>query len=72
MGRLQVVCIRNGFNLSSKAGDPDILIISGEDTTDLIVGKVYDVLSIEGGWYRVVDETFEDYLYPPDLFEVIE
>ncbi len=38
----------------------------------LIDGKVYDVLSIEKGWYRVVDETEEDYLYPPECFEVVE
>lgn len=38
----------------------------------LIDGKVYAVLSIEKGWYRVVDETEEDYLYPPECFEVVE
>lgn len=31
----------------------------------LIHDKVYEVLSIEGEWYRIVDETDEDYLYPP-------
>ena len=39
---------------------------------ELIHGKVYEVLSIEGEWYRIVDETDEDYLYPPEDFEVIE
>lgn len=38
----------------------------------LIEGKVYDVLSIEKDWYRVIDETDEDYLYPPECFEVVE
>ena len=32
---------------------------------ELIHDKVYEVLSIEGEWYRIVDETDEDYLYPP-------
>ena len=40
---------------------------------DVLPGKVYEVLSIENGWYRLVDESEEDYLYPPDNFvEVAE
>lgn len=35
-------------------------------------GKVYDVISIEKDWYRIVDDSGEDYLYPPKYFEVIE
>lgn len=38
----------------------------------LLKGKVYDVLSIEDGWYRIVDETGEDYLFPPGYFEIVE
>lgn len=43
-------------------------------------GKVYDVLSVEKGWYRILDEEgTEDYypgqplgyLYSPDLFEIV-
>ncbi len=34
--------------------------------------KVYDVLAVEKGWYRVRDDSGEDYLYPPDQFEVVE
>lgn len=30
--------------------------------------KIYEVLSIEKGWCQVIDETGEDYLYPPKLF----
>lgn len=33
-------------------------------------GKIYDVLSVEKGWYRVVDDSGEDYLYPPEYFEI--
>ena len=29
-------------------------------------------MCLEKGWYRIVDETDEDYLYPPEFFEVIE
>lgn len=35
-------------------------------------GKVYEVMEIERGWYRIVDETGEDYLFPPNEFEIVE
>lgn len=34
--------------------------------------KVYEVKSIEKDWYRIIDESGEDYLYPLQYFEVIE
>ena len=37
----------------------------------LTVGNVYQDIAVENGWYRVVDDTDEDYLYPPGLFEVV-
>lgn len=39
---------------------------------ELTHGKIYSVLSIERGWYRIIDDTGEDYLYPAGNFEVIE
>ena len=43
-------------------------------TIDLIEGKVYEVLgtSKKLKFYRIVDETGEDYLYPPSLFDIVE
>ncbi len=41
-------------------------------TCDLTEGKTYDVTAIENGWYRVVDDSGEDYIYPPGLFEIVE
>ena len=38
----------------------------------LTKGKIYDVLSIEKGWYRIVDDSGSDYLYPPEKFTVVE
>ncbi len=38
----------------------------------LTYDKVYDVLSEEKGWYRIKDDSGEDYLYPPEQFEVID
>lgn len=34
--------------------------------------KVYEVKSIEKDWYRIIDESGEDYLYLLQYFEVIE
>lgn len=35
-------------------------------------GKIYEVLSVEKGWYRIVDDSGGDYLYPPELFERLD
>jgi hypothetical protein len=43
-------------------------------TTSFLVltnGKIYDVLSVERDWYRIVDDSNDDYLYHPKLFEVV-
>lgn len=49
------------------------VIYHGESSPlELIDGKEYEVVSIEGGWYRIVDETDEDYLFPPECFEISE
>ena len=37
-----------------------------------INGKVYEVLSIEHGSYRVIDESGEDYLYDARAFEIVD
>ena len=42
------------------------------NTPALEKGKVYSVLSIEHGWYRIMTELDEDYLFPPEQFEMIE
>lgn len=34
--------------------------------------KVYDVVSIEKGWYRIMTELDDDYLFPPEAFEIVE
>ncbi len=39
---------------------------------ELTHDKVYTVLSIEKEWYRIVDDSGEDYLYPPEEFEIAE
>lgn len=49
-----------------------VKFIGQSDPLALLHGKDYEVLSVECGWYRVIDETNEDYLYPPQAFEVVE
>ncbi len=45
---------------------------TGETKTFMLThGKEYTVKSVEKGWYRIVDDSGEDYLYPPHLFEII-
>ncbi|MBR3268493.1 MAG: hypothetical protein IKI58_07185 [Oscillospiraceae bacterium] len=34
--------------------------------------KEYEVISLEKGWYRIMTELEEDYLFPPECFEVVE
>lgn len=42
------------------------------DTLALEKNKIYDVLSIEKGWFRIMTELDEDYLFPPEQFEVVK
>ena len=39
-----------------------VKFIGETDPVYMINGKVYDVISIEETWYRIVDEEGEDYL----------
>ena len=41
------------------------------DAFVLINGKFYEVISIERNWFRIIDETGEDYLYPPEMFKIV-
>lgn len=38
----------------------------------LLNGKTYDARILKKGWYGIVDETNEEYAYPPDQFEIVE
>lgn len=48
--------------------------IGENDPLELLSGKVYDVIEVDetSGWYRIVDETREDYLFDPEAFEIVE
>ncbi|WP_407383247.1 hypothetical protein [Ruminococcus sp.] len=44
----------------------------GKPLVALEANKNYDVLSVENGWYRIMTELDEDYLFPPEAFEIVE
>ena len=43
----------------------------GPDSVGMPYGTIEDVITIEKGWYRIVDDSGEDYLYPPQIFEQV-
>lgn len=43
-----------------------------ESNISLTNGKIYDVLSVEKGCYRIIDDTGEDYIFMPEDFEIVE
>ncbi|MDE6779921.1 MAG: hypothetical protein K2J40_00470 [Ruminococcus sp.] len=45
---------------------------TGETSSFMLTkNKIYNLLSVEKKWFRIVDDSGEDYLYPPELFERI-
>jgi hypothetical protein len=45
----------------------------GEDNPlSLRHNKKYDARVLKKNWYGIVDETGEEYAYPPELFEIVE
>ncbi len=42
------------------------------ETVALEKDKIYDVISIEKGWLRIFIKNDEDYLFPPEAFEIIK
>lgn len=53
-----------------------VICLRNEDSDDLVLGKVYQVMEDEmaarDNYIRVVDESGEDYLYPANFFVSIE
>ena len=45
--------------------------IGEDDPLSLRNGKIYDARILKKGWYGIVDETKEEYAYPPEQFETI-
>lgn len=34
-------------------------------------GREYEVITIENDWFRIIDDSGDDYLYAPICFEII-
>jgi len=49
-----------------------IKYIGNKDVISLKHNKIYEARLLEKGWFGVVDESKEEYAYPPTLFEVVE
>ena len=67
MKMMRIICIRKRNLLLLKIkyiGETDFLVLTHN--------IIYDVISIEKEWYRIIDDSGEDYLYPPELFEIVE
>ena len=50
-------------------------VVKDNQIADLINGHIYEASPCEkykGAFYRVIDESGEDYLYPKNFFEVVE
>ncbi len=43
-----------------------------ETCISLTNGKIYEVIAVEEGLFRIVDDTDEDYLFYPEEFEIVE
>jgi hypothetical protein len=46
--------------------------IGEDDPLSLRKDKIYDARVLKLNWYGVVDETGEEYAYPPELFELVD
>ena len=67
MKLMRIICIRKRNLLLLKIkyiGETDFLVLTHN--------IIYDVISIVKEWYRIIDDSGEDYLYLPELFEIVE
>lgn len=49
----------------------DVKYIGRDNPLSLRTGKVYRARILNKGWFGIVDETGEEYAYPPDVIEVL-
>lgn len=47
------------------------VVYKNKSDVSLTKGKIYGVLGVEKGLYRIVDDTGEDYLFYPEEFDVV-
>lgn len=49
-----------------------VRFIGVSDPLKLLNGKIYKGRVLQKGWFGIVDETNDEYAYPPEAFEVLE
>jgi len=65
---MNVRCINND-GLHQAEGSSEWINVP--NSGDLTIGKIYQVIAVENGYYRIIDDSGEDYLYPAAMFEII-
>jgi predicted DNA binding CopG/RHH family protein len=65
---MNVRCINND-GLQQPEGSSEWIMVP--NSGDLTIGKIYQVIAVENGYYRIIDDSGEDYLYPAAMFEII-
>lgn len=46
--------------------------VGEDDPLSLRYGKEYEGRVLKKGWFGIVDETHEEYAYPPEVFEIVD
>lgn len=64
--------VRRSYQIIIDAGCGNAVRYVGQDSMNFEKGCIYRVLSVEKGWYRIMTDCDEDYLFPPELFEEVE
>lgn len=71
MAGLRVRCISTKPYLRESPGGA---LIEGQfdgDMISLTLNKIYDVIEEDDEYYRIIDDTDEDYLYPKVMFALV-
>ena len=68
---MKIKCIYNS-GIAQLEDNKEWIEVKNGLAGSLTIGKVYEVLEIEGSDYRIVDDEGEDYLYPTSFFEIVQ
>lgn len=68
---MKVKCICNK-GIAQPEGSTEWVEVKDGLAGSLTIGKIYEILEIDGGDYRIIDDEGEDYLYPAEFFEIVE
>lgn len=61
-----------GIGFMKKNSIVRVKYIGEDNPLSLRHGKIYEARVLQKGWFGVVDETNEEYAYPPELFIIVE